>query len=74
MGTIIRNLPVIAKRETYAVPLTYAFLTSKEKVQYAFVLQAITNAVGEYAIENCKPTKIMDDFEQGIIEACNEIY
>lgn len=74
MGTVTRNLPVAARREIYAVPLVYAFLTSKAKTQYVAVLRGIIQAALEMRVENCVPQKIMGDFEMGIISASLEVF
>lgn len=52
-----------------ALPLVYALLTSKETTQYAAVLRAITSTAERYHIVECKPRRLMTDFERGIITA-----
>lgn len=57
-----------------ALPLVYALLTSKEIYQYSTVLHAINAAAEEYNIRDCRPDRIMTDFEKSIIEACFQNY
>lgn len=56
------------------LPLVYALLSSKEQVQYTAVLRAVKDAAATYRIANFGPSKIMTDFEKGILNACNEVF
>lgn len=63
----------VTEVEFVAVPLVYALLSSKTTAQYYDVLYAIDQAAEEYGIPNFFPqSKIMGDFEQGIISACQQ--
>ena len=68
LGVVTQN------QNTVAVPLVYAFLSSKESIQYAAVLRAILKSCKEYKISHCRPEKIMTDFEKAIINACEQIF
>lgn len=68
-------LGIVTKHnKSAALPFVYALLSSKETLQYSAVLHAVTTAAEEYNIRNCKPEKIMTDFEQGIINAGFEVF
>ena len=58
--------------EKVCLPLVYALLSSKEKIQYKAVFQAIKSAADEYNIQNLKPPSMMSDFEVGVINAVTE--
>lgn len=49
------------------MPFVYDLLTSKAQDHYKELLEAVSAAVEKYHIENCKPIKIMSDFEHAII-------
>lgn len=63
-----------AAPEYVTFPFVFSLLSSKETVQYSNVLQAIDAAATEYGIGNCKPQKIMGDFEKAVINACADTY
>lgn len=60
--------------EAVAIPLVYALLSSKKKSIYIEALEVISNAVNQYRIDPCIPSKIMADFEVGIINACKTVF
>lgn len=68
LGTHTRN------QITVALPMVYALLSSKEENQYSSVLNAIVEAAEKYRITDCRPRKIMTDFEKAIINACKEVF
>ena len=57
-----------------ALPLIYALLSSKETSQYESVLRSVQNAAQNFRIQNCRPQKIMTDFELSIINGCSIVY
>ena len=62
------------EEEGVPVPLLYAFLSGKQTNQYSTVLQAVKDAVDQYRIAECVPTRIMCDFEKAIINACEVVF
>ncbi len=52
----------------------YTFLSSKEQIQYKTVLQAVKDAVAQYRLPHCVPQNIMTNFEEGIINAAQEVF
>ncbi|XP_043483508.1 uncharacterized protein LOC122511975 [Leptopilina heterotoma] len=57
-----------------AFPFIYALLTSKSSVQYTAVLEAVRSAADDYRIENCKPRKIITDFELAILNSSSNVF
>ena len=59
---------------TVALPLVYSFLSSKESAQYGAALQAVRSFAATFGIANCKPQRIMTDFELAILNACSDTF
>ena len=53
--------------------LVYSLLSRKEQELYAEALKAVENAVRQYRINDCVPTKIMSDFERTIYKRMHEM-
>jgi hypothetical protein len=62
-----------ATEEVVALPLVYALLSGKEQERYEEVLEAVLDAINGYGLQ-CAPTRIMSDFELGIIRACRKVF
>ena len=60
--------------EEVALPLVYALLSLKAQALYEEVLQAVRDAVTQFNIADCVPSRIITDFELGIISACKGVY
>ena len=59
---------------TVVVPLVYALLSGKNKSLYTEVLEVVRNAVRQYRINVCVPTKIMTEFELEITNAAKTVF
>lgn len=57
-----------------ALPLVYTLIPSKTQVHYTKVLEAIFSAAKKYQIENCRPIKLMTDFELAIIRERRAVF
>jgi len=64
----------IDQGEGVPLPLVYALLSRKTTEQYEIVLSAVKNAVRDFNVQACVPTKLMCDFELAIINACKKVY
>ena len=64
----------IEQGEGVPVPYVYALLSHKTQAQYRVVLEVVKAAVEDFRVQQCVPTKIMSDFELGILNACAEVY
>ena len=60
--------------EEVALPLVYALLSSKAQALYKEVLQAVRDVVTQFNIADCVPSRIITNFELGIINACKGVY
>jgi len=60
--------------EEVALPLVYALLSSRAQALYGEVLQAVRDAVTQFNIADCVPSRIITDFELGIINPCEGVY
>ncbi|CAD7001080.1 unnamed protein product [Ceratitis capitata] len=70
LGLIKKNVLNIdddTPKDEVALPLVFALFSSKETAQYSAVLRAVERAGQEFNIDNCRPTKVITDFEKGII-------
>ncbi|CAD6997553.1 unnamed protein product [Ceratitis capitata] len=67
LGLIKKNVLNIdddTPKDELTLPLVFALLSSKETAQYSAVLTAVERAGQEFHIDNCRPTKVITDFEK----------
>ncbi len=71
LGLVVRSGTDAEDPDTpVSLPLVYALLPSKTEVHYTLVLQKVKEAAARFCIRAAAgPTKIMTDFEMGIINA-----
>lgn len=57
-----------------AFPFVFALLLTEESKQYEAVLKAISDASASYGIHQCRPQKVVSDFELAIQNASRTQY
>ncbi|XP_052129491.1 uncharacterized protein LOC127750882 [Frankliniella occidentalis] len=76
LGLVVRSGADAEDPDTaVALPLVFALLPSKMEVHYTLVLQKVREAAERFRIRATSgPTKIMTDFELGIINAARAVF